>query len=159
MTAATRMVKGAFAGMFLRESGTAQLQTPAGPMVAQLSVPTISRPATDVTTSGWISSNPYFWSAIDEPTAEETEYIVSPTLGSPVSVILQLARSVVAGTYAINIRIGTNLSSGTLRVYLLNNSNTSQGVTADQAITTTPTTYNLAITISGTATRMKIEVE
>lgn len=159
MTTATRMIKGAFAGMFLRESGTAQLQTPVGPMVVQLSVPTISRPSADVTTSGWMSSNPYFWSAIDETDYEDTEYILSPTLGAPVSVIVTLARSLVAGTYTINIRVGTNLSSGTLRVYLVNNSNTSQGVTADQAITTTPTTYNLAITISGTATRMKIEVE
>jgi hypothetical protein len=46
-----------------------------------------------------------------------------------------------------------------VRANLLNSSNVSQGVSSWQTLTSSPTTYTLSVTTTGTATRVRIEVQ
>ena len=63
-----------------------------------------------------------------------------------------------AGTYTERIRVNVSSGAGNCRVVALNDAGTVQGQTADQAITSTLTTYTLPLTQSGTATRLRVDV-
>lgn len=122
--------------------------------------PGTGRTVSDVLTAGWTASTGSNLAAmLDEDVADDADYITSPTLSGSASVAeFALDKTYGAGTYSIKVRASVNVGAGTLRVRMLNGSDVSQGVTSDQAINTTPTTYTLPITITGDATRIQIEV-
>lgn len=121
------------------------------------SVTTVSRPAADVTTTGWTTSTgSSFFALIDETSASDADYIDSPTItGTPEWITLGLQYPLATGARVVPVRASVSTGAGTLKVQLVDNSGTVVGSAADQAVTATPTTYNLAITISGPATRIK----
>lgn len=122
--------------------------------------PGTGRPVSDVDVTGWTASTGSdLWAMLDEDTASDTDYVTSPALSvSATTGSHALDKTYTAGTYSIKVRAKTDTGAGTLAVRLLNGSNVSQGVTADQAITSTWTTYTLPITITGDATRIRYEV-
>lgn len=122
--------------------------------------PGTGRPVSDVTVTGWVGSAGGALAAlINENVASDAEYITSPALsGSATAAIFNLDKTYMAGTYSVKVRAAVDTGSGVLRVKLLNGSNVQQGVTADQAISTVVTTYTLPITITGSATRISVEV-
>lgn len=117
-------------------------------------------PTTDVTTTGWVASTGAdFFALVDESSSSDTDYFTSPTLGTGGPITLGLSNSLAAGTYQVRIRGRYDVTSGQLRVLLLNDSNTVQGTSNWQVLSNTNTSYNLAITTTGTATRIRIEVQ
>lgn len=117
-------------------------------------------PSSDVTVTGWTSSaGGALYATIDEASYDDGDYIVSPTIsGSTAPATFGLGSTLAAGNYTIGIRAKTSTGTATMRVYLVNDSGTSQGVTADQTITSTYTTYSLPVTTTGSATRAKVEI-
>ena len=93
--------------------------------------------------------------------AKDTTFITSPSLtgsfaGGP---IMRLNRTYTPGTYTdLKVRKWvTGGTTGSFRVNFLNDANAIQGQTAVQAMTATPTTYTLSVTLTGNATRWQIE--
>ena len=71
--------------------------------------------------------------------------------------VMALNKSYPAGTYsAVRVRKWVDTGAGEFRVNFLNDAGTLMGQTAVQAMTTTPTTYTLAVTLTGPATRVQI---
>lgn len=124
------------------------------------STSTTSRPAADVTTTSWVASaGTDFYALIDEASASDADYITSPAItGSTAPVTVALAYPLNTGTWTCGVRAKTSSGTATLRVYLLNDAGTVVGTSADQAITSSYTTYSLPITTSGPATRGRVEV-
>lgn len=124
------------------------------------SVSTTVRPALDITTAGWTASTGAdFFALIDESSASDADYITSPSItGATAPVTLALAYPMNTGNWTWSVRAKTSSGTATMRVYLLNDAGTVVGTSADQTITSTYTTYSLAITISGPATRARVEV-
>jgi len=118
------------------------------------------RVASDVTTTGWvITGAATHAAAINEDTAGDAAFTTSPALTStPSSLTLQLDEPRPAGTYTERIRVNVSSGTGFARVVALNDAGTVQGQTADQAITSTLTTYSLFLTQTGTATRLRLDV-
>lgn len=120
----------------------------------------VIRPSSDVTTTGWVaSSGIIMFDMIDETSASDADYITSPALSTGSPIIMGLTSSLVAGTYTIRIRVTKSRDIGEFRVSLLNDANTQQGVSGWQVITNSYVTYELIITTTGTATRVRIEVQ
>lgn len=121
----------------------------------------VYRPSGDVITTGWTATpGPSHWDMLNEVTPDDADYVASPVLnGSAQNEIQQLNGTLPAGKYNIRIRAAVSTGTAVLRVYLLDDSNASQGVSADQTINTTITTYTLPITTTGSATRIKYEVQ
>lgn len=124
------------------------------------SVSSTARPSADVTTAGWTASaGTDFFALIDEVSASDADYITSPTIsGSTAPATFAIAYPLNTGTWAGNVRAKTSAGGATMRVYLLNDAGTVVGTSADQAITSTWTTYALSITTSGPATRGRVEI-
>lgn len=156
--AQTRAMTGFTSGLTyyvdMAQTGSTEVVT-AGPFY-----PGTGRPVSDVDVTGWTASTGSdLWAMLDEDTASDSDYVTSPALsGSATTGSHALDKTYPAGTYSIKVRAKTDTGAGTLAVRLLNGSNVSQGVTADQAITSTWTTYTLPITITGDATRIRYEV-
>ena len=72
--------------------------------------------------------------------------------------ITAMSAALPAGPQSEQVTVSVSAGAGFVRVALLNDSNVVQGISADQAITSTPTTYTVPITTTGTSTRKRIEV-
>jgi hypothetical protein len=118
-------------------------------------------PASDITTTGWSAVPPgSLFSAVDEASASDTDYIVSPDLAaSPGPVVMGLDQSVPAGSYTVNVRARYSLTGGQFRVSLLDSGGTSVGTSAWIALTGSFAAYPISLTTTGTAARVKIEVQ
>jgi hypothetical protein len=68
-----------------------------------------------------------------------------------------LSASLSAGTHYVTIRLRTTSATGFVRIYLLNASNVVQGLSAWQTVNSTFSNYTLPVTITGTATRIRVE--
>lgn len=64
-----------------------------------------------------------------------------------------------AGTYNISIRAKYTGTSGQVKATLLNDANEAQGASGWQAILSSAGTYELLVTTTGDATRIKLEVQ
>lgn len=120
------------------------------------SVTTASRPDADVSGAGWVASTGTdLFAMIDELSAGDADYIDSPTItGTPAWYIARLKYPLATGDRVPPVRASVPGGSGTLKVRFENDAGTVVGTAADQAVTGTLTTYTLAVTLSGTATRM-----
>jgi hypothetical protein len=120
----------------------------------------IYRPLSDITDTGWTNSTgSNSWDLINEITYSDADYITSPALGTGSGIIMGLGATLPAGTYRIRVRAKYSTTSGQVKVYLINDSNASQGDSGWQALSASETSYTLPITTSGNATRVKIDVQ
>lgn len=123
----------------------------------------VYQPGSDITVTGWTGSpdNVNLYANIDESTASDTDYVLSPSVSSsPGPAIFGLSpSSLAAGNYTVNLRARRTGSVGQVRALLVNSSGTTVGTSSWQTLTTTYTTYNLAITTTGTAARLRFEVQ
>lgn len=119
------------------------------------------RPSSDVTTTGWTAyPDPPLYAKIDEVSPDDADYIISPSLSaSPGPAVFGLNQSAPAGSYTINIRTKYTTSNGQFRVSLLDSGGTSVGTSAWTSASGSFTTYPIALTTTGTATQVKIEVQ
>lgn len=118
------------------------------------------RVASDVTATGWVLTGAATHAAaLNEDTANDSTYTTSPALSSTASSLtMALDEARPAGTYTERIRVNVSSGTGFCRMVALNDAGTVQGQTADQAITSTLTTYSLPLTQTGTATRLRLDV-
>ena len=123
-------------------------------------VVSITRPTSDVTTTGWTGNpdNTTLFNNIDESTASDTDYITSPTIGTSESITFGMS-SLAAGTWDVRYRANFVGSSAQVRIHLLDGSNVSQGVSSWQTVTSTFADYTASVTTTGAAVRVKIEVQ
>lgn len=123
--------------------------------------PTILRPASDVTTTGWTAyPDPPLYAKIDEVIPDDADYILSPSLnGTPGPAVFGLNASAPADDYILNIRAKYTFGSGQFRVSMLDSGGVSVGTSAWTSATGSFTTYPIALTTTGTATQVKIEVQ
>lgn len=123
----------------------------------------VYQPGSDITVTGWTGSpdNVNLYANIDESTPSDTDYVLSPSLsGTPGPAIFGLSpSSLAAGNYTVNLRARRTGVGGQVRALLVNSSGTTVGTSSWQSLTTTYTTYNLAITTTGTAARLRFEVQ
>lgn len=122
----------------------------------------VARPNSDVTVTGWTGSpdNTNLYTNIDETTASDTDYILSPSVSdSPGPAIFGITPSLSAGSYTVKVRARRTGSVGQVRALLVDSSGTTVGTSSWQSLTTTATTYDLAITTTGTAARLRFEVQ
>jgi hypothetical protein len=118
----------------------------------------IVRALADVLTTGWTpSTGTIVASTINEIVINDTTFSTSPSLLAPQPLIMTLDAPLAAGAWAIEVRANVTSGSGLIKVSLLNDSNVVQGVSAWQNINTSYTTKTVAITTTGTATRVQIE--
>lgn len=120
---------------------------------------TISYPNSDIVVSGWTSSNGNpLYDDIDEVTASDTDYIISPTLTTtPAVATFGLTSSLAAGIYDINVRAMKTDVSGEIRVVLKDSGGTAVGTTGWQTLTGSYVSYLLRVTTTGTATQSTVE--
>lgn len=116
-------------------------------------------PNSDIAVDGWVSSDAQpLYTDIDEETASDTDYIISPELTSTASgATFGLTTSLTAGTYDVNIRARKTETTGQIRVVLKDSGGTSVGATNWQVLTGSYVSYVLRITTTGTATQSTIE--
>ena len=124
-------------------------------------VSSISRPTADVTTSGWTGNpdNVTLFNNIDETVASDTDYIESPAISGGENAIFGFAPSVAVGTWDVTFHARFTGASAQARIHLLDGSNVSQGVSAWQTVTSSFVPYVASVTTTGTASRVKIEVQ
>ena len=124
-------------------------------------VSSISRPTADVTTSGWTGNpdNVTLFNNLDETTASDTDYITSPTITGGENAIFTITPTLAAGTWDVRFRAQFVGSSAQVRITLLDGSNVSQGVSSWQTVTSTFALYTASVTTTGSAVRVKIEVQ
>lgn len=112
----------------------------------------------DVITGGWAPSTGASLSAcIDEATLSRADWITSPDLSTPCT--LAWDASLPAGAYDAVVDAAYTGSSGQLRVVALDAGGASVGASPWQSLTSTDTTYSLAITTSATSTQFRLEVQ
>lgn len=117
-------------------------------------------PNSDVTTTSWtLSTGTSYFGVVDEATFSDTDYMISPAMPTSSNMILGLNNSLTAGSYLVKIRSRYTGSSGQIRISLLNGSNVSQGTSAWVPVTGSFSQYNIPVTITGTASRIQIEVQ
>jgi hypothetical protein len=132
--------------------GGAQLQSGAA----------ITRPNSDITVTGWVGDpdNTNLYANIDETSPSDTDLIRSPSLGaSPGPAIFGLTQSLSTGTYNVRTRARRTGTNGQIRALLLDSGGTTVGTGSWQSLTASFTTYNLSVTTTGTAARVRLEVQ
>lgn len=122
----------------------------------------IARPSSDITVTGWTGSpdNTALYTNIDETTASDTDYIMSPSVSdSPGPAIFGIFPTLASGSYTVRVRARRTGSVGQVRALLLDSSGTTVGTSSWQSLTTSATTYDLAVITTGTAARLRFEVQ
>lgn len=121
---------------------------------------TISRPASDVSATGWTSTAGNLFSTIDDVgAADDADYVTSPALSAtPAPYVFTFTNSPkAAGTWNVKVRAWAPSGAATMRVKLLDGAGAVLGTSADVAINATPTTYNNNVTIASSAVRASVE--
>jgi hypothetical protein len=123
-------------------------------------VSTISRPGADVSVVGWSFTGSSLSASINEVTRNDASYIEAAYGVTGAIVTLDIPRS--PGNHTISFTseylVGF-ASSGQFKFSLLDDTNTVLGTTGWQAVTSIIVQYDLPVTISSTATRLKIEIQ
>ena len=132
--------------------GGAQLQSGAA----------ITRPNSDITVTGWVGDpdNVNLYANIDEVTPSDTDFIISPDLGgSPGPAIFGISPTLSTGSFDVRFRASRTGTSGQIRVLLQDSGGSTVGTSAWQTLTASAAQYTLNVTTSGTATRVRLEVQ
>jgi len=120
-----------------------------------------TQPNADIAVNYWAaSSGVSLYAMVDEPVASDSDYITSPLLdGDQQPAIMSLNPALAAGSYTIHARADQTGSGRQLRVTLLDASGNSVGSSSWQSVTGSFATYDLSVTTTGTATRVKLEAQ
>lgn len=121
-----------------------------------------SRPNSDITVTGWIGDpdNANLYNNIDEVSPNDADFIISPGLaGSPGPAVFGISPTQATGSLTVRVRARYAGTSGQIRVLMQDASGVTVGTSSWQVLTTTPTTYNLNVTTTGTAARARLEVQ
>ena len=124
-------------------------------------VVSISRPTSDVTTSGWTGNpdNVTLFTNINETVPSNTEFIESPNITGGEFTTFNFLPTRPAGTWDVTFHARFTGASAQTRIHLLDGSNVSQGVSAWQTVTSSFVPYVASVTTTGTSSRVKIEVQ
>lgn len=124
-----------------------------------VSVASATKPNSDVLTSGWYTTEATYYGAINEVVYNDTTYISSPNIvgTNTYTITMGLDNTLSSGSYEVSVRMKSNASTK-LRVSLLDSSNTILGISSWQNTTNSYALYTLPVSITGTATRVNIEV-
>jgi len=118
-------------------------------------------PNTDITTTGWTATpGASFYGMVNESSPNDSNYDTSPVIDTTQGpLIMGLDTSLAAGSWTVNLR-GLYLGNGgQARGLLLDSGGSTVGTSSWQTLTASATTYNLAVTTTGTATKIRIEVQ
>jgi hypothetical protein len=122
---------------------------------------TISRPSSDITTTGWTGDpdNVTLFNNIDEVSPSDTDFIISPALNAtPGPAVFGITPTQASGTYNVRLRAKRTGSTGDIRALLLDSGGATVGTSSWQALTASFAQYTLSVTTSGTAARVQLEV-
>jgi hypothetical protein len=120
----------------------------------------IARPAADIAANGWTPSTGGVLAAmLDETAADDADYIRSPVIDGNQGAAIMTLSATKTGAALVPARARKFGTGTAFRVSFLDDANAYLGGTAWQAVTETFTTYQLPATITGTATRFRIEVQ
>ena len=110
--------------------------------------------------SGWsYNSNTSLYDAIDEPSYNDTDAIISPSLSAtPGPAKFGLDTSLDAGTYNVNVRARKTDTTGDIRATLIDSAGNVVGTSSWQTLTAIYQTYVLSVTTTATASRVGLEV-
>jgi hypothetical protein len=128
---------------------------------AVISGVTISRPSSDITTTGWTGDpdNVTLFNNIDEVTPSDTDFIISPALNAtPGPAVFGITPTQASGTYNVRLRAKRTGSTGDIRALLLDSGGATVGTSSWQALTAAFAQYTLSVTTTGTAARVQLEV-
>lgn len=122
------------------------------------SSPTVWRPASDITATGWTPSTGASNAAVlDEAVADDGDYTESPQVGTGGPLVMALDSPLPAGANDITFRAMRTGVIGQMRVVLLDASLASVGATAWQTLGGAYADYTLSVTTSATATNIRLE--
>ena len=125
------------------------------------SVVSISRPTADVTTTGWTGNpdNVTLFTNINEVSPNNSTFIESPAItGTGDPTVFDFLPTKPAGTWDVSVIAQFTGSSADVRVIMMDASDTVQGTSAWQTVTSTWVTYPISVTTTGTSSRVKVEV-
>lgn len=128
------------------------------PISVLLTAATIFYPGSDVSVAGWITSSGGAVAAdVGEHVLNTSTFASSPDLVTPAR--LAWDNPIPAGSWTVDIDgeyIGT---SGQARLVFLDTSGATVGTTPWQVLTSTGTSYTLAVTTTDTSTEFRYEVQ
>ena len=111
-------------------------------------------PVGDIAISGWsVAGAGSIHAALAD--ASDATYATTDVSGAT-ALVEDLGVSIPAGQHQVQFRASVNFGTPTVRVSLLNAALQSQGASVDQTVTTTPTTFTLAVTTTGAARYLQI---
>lgn len=119
---------------------------------------TVYRPGSDISVSGWTpSTGSDLFDCIDETTASDADYIISPDLST--SATFGFTTSVPAGNWDVNFRARRIGDGASIRIVMLDSGGSSVGASGWQAQSGSFIDYVASVTTTGTADRFRIEVQ
>ena len=123
-------------------------------------LPIISRPNSDVTTTGWTpSQGSLLYPMINEVIPDNSTWIDSPVVdGSPGPAVMGMDNSLSTGTIIVKVRAKKLANTGRFRVILQDSSGNTVGTSSWQSVTSNIRDYALSVATSGTTARVRIEV-
>ncbi len=119
---------------------------------------TVYRPASDVTTTGWTSTGANFFGVLDESPSSDADYVTSPNVSASPGPLVMGIDPIPAGQKVARFRARRTASVGELRQVFLNSSDVEVGATAWVALTGTFALYEPTVYLTGTATKVRVEV-
>jgi hypothetical protein len=124
-------------------------------------LPTIARPNSDVTTTGWTpSQGSLLYPMINEVLPDDANWINSPVVdGSPGPAVMGVNNSLSTGTITVRVRAKRLAGAGQFRILLQDSSGSTVGTSSWQVLTTSIANYSLDVVTSGTTARVRIEVQ
>lgn len=119
---------------------------------------TTYRPTGDITTTGWTSTGANFYGTLDESPSSDTDYVTSPAVNASPGPLVMNITSIPAGSRIARIRARRTDTVGEIRQVFLDASDVEVGVTAWVALTNSFALYEPTVTLTGTATKVRLEV-
>lgn len=132
-----------------------------GPMTGALgsvALPTFSRPVADISAGGWTPSiGSSLFACIDEVTEDDADYIKCTASGSIETAVLQISPPLPPGRHTRRFASNVTVGAARVRISLTDDSDTVLGDSGWIDVSNSVAVYAAAITITGTATRARIE--
>lgn len=114
-------------------------------------------PTSDIHTGGWTATpTGAVFATVDESSASDADFVTSPGLAD--GFVVGLATALASGSQTVQVRADSSTAGVSMRVVMLSAADAPVGTSAWQALTTTPTTYAMAVTLSASSDRMRVEV-
>lgn len=119
---------------------------------------TIYRPGSDIIVNSWVPTpGGSLFDKINESALDRAGFISSPDMSTPYT--FGWGASQPAGSWDYVVDFDNTAGSGSLRLVLLDDTNTQVGVSNWQAASATPQSYTFTVTTSAPSTRARIEIQ